>query len=53
MIRDGKTVKITSLKDFLEFKGRTDLWDKIVYKTLSKKENYEVITNTKIKTKRK
>lgn len=38
MIKDGKTVKITTLKDFLEFKGRTDLWDKIVSKTLSKKE---------------
>lgn len=25
MIKDGKTVKITSLKDFLEFKGRPDL----------------------------
>ncbi len=33
MIKDGKTVKITTLKDFLEFKGRTDLWDKIVSKT--------------------
>jgi len=30
MVKDGKTIKITSLKDFLEFKGRTDLWDKIV-----------------------
>jgi len=30
MVKDGKTTKITSLKDFLEFKGRTDLWDKIV-----------------------
>lgn len=30
MIKDGKTTKITNLKDFLEFKGRTDLWDKIV-----------------------
>ena len=33
MIKDGKVVKITTLKDFLEFKGRTDLWDKIVSKT--------------------
>ncbi len=32
MIKNGKTTKITSLKDFLEFKGRTDLWDKIVTK---------------------
>lgn len=38
MIKDGKTVKITTLKDFLEFKGRIDLWDKIVSKTSNKKE---------------
>jgi len=25
MIKDGRTVKITNLKDFLEFKGRPDL----------------------------
>ncbi len=37
MLRDGKTIKITSLKDFLEFKGRTDLWDKIASKTSDKK----------------
>ena len=30
MIKDGKTLKITSLKDFLEFKGRTDLLDIIL-----------------------
>lgn len=30
MVKEGKTTKITNLKDFLEFKGRTDLWDKIV-----------------------
>ncbi len=30
MVKDGKTIKITKLKDFLEFKGRKDLWDKIV-----------------------
>lgn len=30
MVKDSKTFKITSLKDFLEFKGRIDLWDKIV-----------------------
>jgi hypothetical protein len=30
MIKDGKTVKINNLKDFLEFKGRIDLWDKII-----------------------
>ena len=33
MVKDGKTVKITSLKNFLEFKGRNDLWDKIASKT--------------------
>jgi hypothetical protein len=30
MIKDGKTVKITNLKDFLIFKGRADLLSKIV-----------------------
>lgn len=30
MVKDGKTIKITNLKDFLEFKGRTDLWKRIV-----------------------
>ncbi len=33
MVKDGKTFKITSLKNFLEFKGRNDLWDMIVSKT--------------------
>lgn len=33
MVKDGKTIKITNLKDFLEFKGRIDLLDKIVVKT--------------------
>ncbi|HPD65619.1 MAG TPA: type II restriction endonuclease [Bacteroidia bacterium] len=37
MVKDGKTIKITTLKDFLEFKGRTDLWDKIASKTSNKK----------------
>ena len=37
MIKDGKPVKITTLKDFLEFKGRSDLWDKIVSKSYNKK----------------
>jgi hypothetical protein len=37
MLKEGKTSKITTLKDFLEFKGRTDLWDKIVLKTSNKK----------------
>ena len=33
MVRDGKPTKITSLRDFLEFKGRTDLLEKIVSRT--------------------
>lgn len=37
MIKDGKPTKITNLKDFLEFKGRHDLLDKIVSKTYKKK----------------
>ncbi len=36
MIKDDKTIKITNLKDFLEFKGRTDLWNKIVSKNSNK-----------------
>lgn len=32
VVKDGKPSKITTLKDFLEFKGRTDLWDKIISK---------------------
>lgn len=37
MIKEGNPVKITTLKDFLEFKGRTDLWEKIVSKSSNKK----------------
>lgn len=37
MVKDGKPVKITTLKDFLEFKGRTELWERIVAKTSNKK----------------
>lgn len=37
MMKDGKTKKITKLKDFLEFKGRTDLLEKIVTKLTKKK----------------
>lgn len=37
MVKDGKPTKITTLKDFLEFKGRTDLWKKIVARTSNKK----------------
>ena len=37
MVRDGKPVKIATLKDFLEFKGKTDLWEKIVAKSYTRK----------------
>lgn len=37
MIKDGQPIKITTLKDFLEFKGRSDLWEKIVSRTSNKK----------------
>ncbi len=37
MIKNGKPTKITTLKDFLDFKGRTDLWNKIISKTYNKK----------------
>ncbi len=36
MLKDGKHVKITKLKDFLEFKGRQDLWESIVRRTIKK-----------------
>lgn len=29
VVKDGKAVKITNIWDFLEFKGRTDLFDKV------------------------
>lgn len=38
MVKDGKPTKITTLRDFLEFKGRTDLWDKIVPRKPYKKD---------------
>lgn len=37
MMKDGKPNKITTLKDFLHFKGRIDLLDKIVSRTSNKK----------------
>ncbi|KAA6319646.1 Type-2 restriction enzyme EcoRV [termite gut metagenome] len=33
MLKDGKSIKITNLRDFLEFKGRPDLQNKIVKKS--------------------
>ncbi|KDN54567.1 type II restriction endonuclease [Flavobacterium seoulense] len=38
MVKDGKPTKITTLRDFLEFKGRKDLWDKIVSRKPYKKD---------------
>jgi len=38
MIKDEKTIKITNIWDFLEFKGRTDLFDKIVVKGAKKRK---------------
>lgn len=32
MLKEGKTIKINNIWDFLEFKGRTDLFDKVVSK---------------------
>ena len=37
MVKNGVPKKITTLADFLEFKGRTDLLEKIVTKTFNKK----------------
>lgn len=37
MIRDGKTNSVKSIWDFLEFKGRTDLEDKVVAKGAKRK----------------
>lgn len=54
MLKDEKTVKITTLKDFLEFKGRKDLLEKIVAKTkrfkaVSKKEAKKVTSKKEVK----
>ena len=32
MLKEGKTIKISSIWDFLEFKGRVDLFDSVVSK---------------------
>ncbi len=37
MIKDSHPIKITTLKDFLEFKGKADLWHKIVERASRKK----------------
>ena len=38
MIKDGRTVKISSIWEFLEFKGRTDLFDNVVAKGAKKRK---------------
>jgi Restriction endonuclease EcoRV len=37
MIKEGESVKVTSIWDFLEFKGRADLFDKVVAKGAKRK----------------
>ena len=38
MIKNGKSVQITSIWEFLEFKGRTDLFDKVIAKGAKRKK---------------
>jgi hypothetical protein len=38
MIKDGKTVKISSIWEFLEFKGREDLFEMVVAKGAKRKK---------------
>lgn len=37
MVKEGKTIKISSIWDFLEFKGRKDLFDQVVAKGAKRK----------------
>lgn len=37
MVKEGKTVKVSSIWDFLEFKGRKDLFDKVISKGAKRK----------------
>lgn len=39
MLKEGKTIKITNIWDFLEFKGRADLFDKVVSKGAKRRKN--------------
>ncbi len=39
MVKDGKAIKITNIWDFLEFKGRTDLYDKVGNGAKRRKQN--------------
>ncbi|NUN68155.1 MAG: restriction endonuclease [Bacteroidetes bacterium] len=38
MIKKGKSVKITNLRDYLIFKGKEDLWEKVVGKKKKEKD---------------
>lgn len=38
MIKNGNTIKITSIWDFLEFKGREDLFDKVIARGAKRKK---------------
>lgn len=38
MMKNGKPVKITKLKDFLEFKGQHELLEQLVVKNTKKKK---------------
>ncbi|MDD3526699.1 MAG: hypothetical protein RBR47_04335 [Bacteroidales bacterium] len=37
MLKEGNTIKVSSIWDFLEFKGRKDLYDKVVAKGAKRK----------------
>lgn len=37
MVKEGKTVKVSSIWDFLEFKGRKDLYNKVLSKGAKRK----------------
>ncbi len=41
MIKDGESIKVSSIWDFLEFKGRTDLKDKVVAKCAKRKREWQ------------
>ncbi len=41
MIKDGESIKVSSIWDFLEFKGRTDLKDKVVAKCAKRKRDWQ------------
>ncbi len=45
MMKDGKAVKVSSIWDFLEFKGRTDLYSSVVVKGAKKRRADQMTTN--------